>query len=306
MATIKTICDMPNELIDMIGSYLTDEDAIHYKIAVLHKVNGYKPLMPLNRTKHLPFWFKPNQVFICAKDCYMKINSVRTEHLAEKLWTKDGSIIRQATPYHIVIYCNLYYYGEHKSNKKGNVLENVRLNFQTTEQSPNDWSWVLLTASHKSLGYGEADKYNSHPLIIKDKNYPKSNWNKLIKSYYDISSLTDSSFRMDRIIYNILDKRDVRFCMNKYNCVNTELSVPQLHKLLTTLKNPSRFYIRGDTADTDKIKFVSDYYYDENKLQSAEDVLHHLHNRNYGALIAQDAPYSNGTYPALNPNITKL
>lgn len=295
--TIKTICDMPNELIDMIGAYLTDErDAIHYKIAVLHKINGYKPFVPLNRMKQLPFWFKKNQVFICAKDCYIKINSVKTEHLTEKKW-KDGSIIRQATPYHIVVNCDLHYYGEHKSNKKGNVMENVRLHFQTTEKSQNDWSWILLTSRHKAVGY-EARQNNSHELVITDKNYPTPNWTKLIQSYYDIATLSSNSFRMDRIIYNILDKSEVRFCMNKYNCVNTELSVPQLHKLLTTLKNPSRFYVRGDTADTDKIKFVSDYYFDEKKLQSAEDVLHHLHNRKYKFLIKKDAPYSDGTYPA--------
>lgn len=306
MTTPKTICDMPNELIDMIGAYLTDKDAVHYKIAVRHKVNGYKPVVPRNRMGCLPFWFKQNQVFIGAKDCYIKITDVKTEHLAELSWKHNGDIIRQATPYHIVITCNLYYYGEHKTNKKGNVIENVRLNFTTTEQSPNDWSWVLLTSRHKPVGYGEPDKNNSHPLIITDKNYPKSNWNKLIQSYYDISTLSANSFRMDRIIYDILKHNSVRFCMNKYNCVNTDLSVPQLHKLLTTLKNPSRFYIRGDTADTDKIKFVSDYYFEENKLQSAEDVLHYLHNRNYGALIAKDAPYSDGTYPAFNPNATKL
>jgi len=303
---MATICDMPNELIDMIGSYLTDEDAVHYKIAVLHKVNGYKPFVPLNRMKHLPFWFKKNQVFICAEDCYIKITNVKTEHLAEKKHTNEGHTIIQSSPYHIRITCNLYYYGEHKTNKKGNVIENMRFNFSTAEKSSNDWSWVLLTSRHKSVGYAEPDKNNSRPLIITDKNYPKHNWTKLIQSYYDLSYITDGTYRMDKIIYELLEHKSVRFCMNKYNCVNTDLSVPQLHKLLTTLKNPSRFYIRGDTADTDKINFVSDYYFDENKLQSAEDVLHYLHNRSYGALLSKDIPHSDGTYPALNPNSTKI
>jgi hypothetical protein len=300
---------MPNELIEMIGSYLTDEDAVHYKMAVLHKINDYKPVMPTNRMGSLPFWFKPNQVFICAEDCYMKIINVDTRHITEKKCL-SGQVYQQAIPYHIRVDCEFYYYGKHKTNKNGNIFKDYSFYFTTTEQAKSDWSWVVLSSRHTSIGK-EPYKPNKHSkCIITDLNYPTSTWNEILESYWDITSHSQESDKKCKILFNIIANKGVRFCMNKYNCIDTKLSVNQLHKHLTSIKavvkNPSRFYVRGDTADTNSFKFVYDEYYDDRNIESAEEVLHHLYKREYSSSLYMDNMYSDGTYPTFNTHTKRV
>ncbi len=299
MATITTLCSMPNELIEMIGSYLTDEDAVHYKMAVLHKINDYKPVMPFNRMGSLPFWFKPNQIFICAEDCYMKITDIYTAHLKERKCL-SGQVYQEATPYYIQLCCEFYYYGKHKTNKNGNIFKNYTFDLSTTELAKNDWSFVILSSRHNCVGR-ELYKPNQHSNCkITDLNYPTSTWSRILESYFNITSNSTESDKKCKILFDIITNKGVRFCMNKYNCIETKLSVNQLHKHLTSIKNPTRFYVRGKTADTDKFKFVYDEYYDDRKIESAEEVLKHLHKREYGSSLYMDNPYSDGTYPTFN------
>lgn len=294
-----TLCSMPNELIEMIGSHLTNKDAVYYKMAVLHKINGYKPIMPTNRMGTLPFWFKPNQVFIGAEDCYMKINNVYTTHIPEKKCL-SGQVYQHAIPYYIRVDCEFYYYGKHKTNKNGNIFKDYSFYFTTTEQAKNDWSWVILSSKHNCVGR-ELYKPNQHSNCkITDLNYPTSTWSKILESYYNIHGHTEESNKKCKILFDIIAHKGVRFCMNKYNCIETKLSVNQLHKLITSIKNPTRFYLRGDIADTDKFKFVYDEYYDDRKIESAEEVLKHLYKREYGSSLYMDNPYDNGTYPTFN------
>jgi hypothetical protein len=290
---------MPNELIEMIGSYLTGEDAVHYKMAVLHKINDYKPIIPRNRVGSLPFWFKPNQVFICAEDCYMKIINIDMRHIKERKCL-SGQVYQHEVPYRIRVDCEFYYYGKHKTNKNGNIFKDCSFYFTTTEQAKNDWSWVVLSSRHTSIGKEPYKPNKYSKCIITDLNYPNSTWNNIFESYYDTNQHSEESEKKCKILFNIIANKGVRFCMNKYNCIETKLSVNQLHKHITSIKNPTRFYVRGKTADTDKFKFVYDEYYDDRKIESAEEVLYHLHKREYGSSLYMDSPFDNGTYPSFN------